>query len=409
MERLALFDDPLHQQFAENALGTASFGGAEPGELRAIASKVAPGDDESFHAAFGAFAQRLIGEAETRLARGHAASARECFLRAAQYLSNSLSPLFGTPVDPRLVTTYRLMMATFERALALGTTPATRLDLPYEDTTLPGYFVRAPGYESAVRPTIIVGGGWDSNMVWNWFGIAAPALARGYHVLLHDGPGQGGALIERGLALRHDWEKVVTPVVDVVLGLEGVDPDRVVYQPWSLGGYMAPRVAAFEHRLAAIVCDPGQLSIGGKIIPVFGKMGLSPEAVARLPQISAEDEAKLMAVVRGNRVLHWQVVRRAFWTNGVHDLSGFVAELMKWTLDTGTVARIRCPALVMAADGDRASTDTRQLFEAMRCPKTFVQFTEEAGAAQHCEALNRSLAARTIYDWLDETLAPARQ
>ena len=296
------------------------------------------------------------------------------------------------------------MMASFERALALFDAPTVKLDIPYEGTTLPGYFLRARGYETAVRPTIIAGGGWDSCMVDNYFGMGAAALDRGYHVILHDGPGQGGALIERGLTLRHDWEKVVTPVVDVALTLDGVDPQGIVYQPWSLGGYMAPRVAAFEHRLAAVICDPGQMDVYSKMVPMLGKLGLSDAALARLPAIAPEDEAKLMAIIDGSRALPWQIVRRGFWTNNATDLASFVAEIMKWKLDADTVARIRCPALVTAADGDRASTNARELFDAMRCPKTFVQFTAADGAAQHCEQLNRSFALRTMLDWLDETL-----
>jgi len=47
------------------------------------------------------------------------------------------------------------------------------------------------------------------------------ALRDGYHVVLFDGPDHGELLIDEGLPLRHDWEKVVKPVVDaapVVMG-----------------------------------------------------------------------------------------------------------------------------------------------------------------------------------------------
>lgn len=401
---MRIFEDPVHQQFAEWALGFAPFGGSDVGELDAIAAAVAPGNDDSFHDAYSSFAKRRIAEGEAALAKGHHASARACFLRAAQYLSNATHPLFGTPVDPRVVAGYRLMMATFERALALSEAPVVKLDLPYEGTTLPGYFLRARGHEHAPRPTIIAGGGWDSCMVDNYFGIGVAALERGYHVILHDGPGQGGALIERGLTLRHDWEQVVTPVVDVAMALDGVDASRIVYQPWSLGGYMAPRVAAFEHRLAAVVCDPGQMDIGRKMNAALGKLGLSPEAIARLPRMTPNDEQRLMGVIEGSRTLRWQIAGRAFWANGARDLPSLAAELMKWSLDPATVAQVRCPALVTAADGDRASTDSRELYDALRCPKTFVQFTEADGAAQHCAILNRTFAERVILDWLDATL-----
>jgi hypothetical protein len=51
----------------------------------------------------------------------------------------------------------------------------------------------------------------------------------------------------------------VGPLVDAALRIDVVDPKGIVFEPWSLGGYMAPRAAAFEHRLAAVVCDPEDL------------------------------------------------------------------------------------------------------------------------------------------------------
>ena len=44
---------------------------------------------------------------------------------------------------------------------------------------------------------------------------------------------------------------------------------------------MAPRVAAFEHRLAAIVADPGQLDVGGKFTRWPAMFGL--DAATRWP------------------------------------------------------------------------------------------------------------------------------
>ena len=76
----------------------------------------------------------------------------------------------------------------------------------------------------------------------------------------------------------------------------------------------------------------------------------------------------------------------------------------KWTLDAETVAAIRCPTLVTAAESDRASSDAKQLYDALTCPKTLLEFTDAEGAGMHCEMLNRSLANRRILDWLDDTL-----
>lgn len=90
-----------------------------------------------------------------------------------------------------------------------------------------------------------------------YFEIAAAALHRGYHVLAFEGPGQGEALREQNLYFRHDWEKVVTPVVDYLVSRVEVDPARIALIGYSFGGYLAPRAAAFEQRLAACVANGG--------------------------------------------------------------------------------------------------------------------------------------------------------
>jgi hypothetical protein len=53
------------------------------------------------------------------------------------------------------------------------------------------------------------------------------ALERGYHAMTSDGPGQQAALFLRGSPFRHDWEAVLTPVVDAMVARPDVDPDRI--------------------------------------------------------------------------------------------------------------------------------------------------------------------------------------
>jgi hypothetical protein len=402
---MPLFDDPLHDEFAAWALGLAPYGGADAGEVDLLATQVTAGDDDSFFDAFFALGQRRIAEGEAARDRGHRATASDCFLRAALFLGLAYHPIYGSPVDHRLLSAFRLQMEMFDRALSTGAVEAEKLEVPYEQTALPAYFLRAPGFEAEVRPVILVGGGWDSTMVENYLGIGVAALRRGHHVLLHDGPGQGQLLFEEGLPLRHDWEHVVTPVVDAVLAVDVVDPDRVVYEPWSLGGYMAPRVAGFEHRLAAIIADPGQLDVGVKFSGLLAHMGLSGEAVARLPSLNPADEQQIMQLINENRSLRWKVVQRGFWTTGAPDLASWLTEMDKWKLDEDLVHAISCPTLVTAAESDMASSNAEDLYDMLTCPKSFHRFADADGAGTHCEMLNRSMANRTILDWLDDVLA----
>ena len=80
-------------------------------------------------------------------------------------------------------------------------------------------------------------------------------------MLAFDGPGQGAALLQRGLVLRPDWENVVAPVVDYALTRPEVDPARIALIGLSLGAHLAPRAASVEHRLAACIADCGAFDL----------------------------------------------------------------------------------------------------------------------------------------------------
>jgi hypothetical protein len=83
-----------------------------------------------------------------------------------------------------------------------------------------------------------------------------------------------------------------------------------------------------------------------------------------------------------------------------------MAEMDTWKLTPAEVAAIACPVLVTAAHNDMASSNAKELYEAITAPKAFLEFTDADGAGMHCEILNRSMANRRILDWLDDTLAP---
>src|SRR5262245_46054727 len=168
---MAWFSDPVHDEFAGLVLGLAPYGGGDVGEVERLATQVTPGDDASFFAAFDGLAQRRIEEAEAAAAKGHTATARDCYLRAALLLGVGYHPLFGVPVDPRLADAFRRQMAAFDRVMELGQPPGEKLEVPYDGTHLPVYFVRAPWHEHDVRPLLLVGGGWDSTMVENYLGM----------------------------------------------------------------------------------------------------------------------------------------------------------------------------------------------------------------------------------------------
>ena len=120
---------------------------------------------------------------------------------------------------------------------------------------MPGYLFRPAG-APAHRATLIMNNGSDGPVTSLWPTVSAGGVARGYNVLVFDGPGQQSMLFERAVPFRHDWEHVITPVVDFLRARPDVDPTRIVLYGISQAGYWVPRALAFEHRIAAAIADP---------------------------------------------------------------------------------------------------------------------------------------------------------
>ncbi len=402
-----LFHDELLDDFGQWPLAYAPYGGADFGELQVIAATVGDsGGGDAFHAAFTGMADRLAAEAAEAQAAGHLASARELHLRAAVYYAASYHPLYGAPVDPRVVTAFDRQTSELALGLALGADPAISVRIPYEGTTLPGLLIPAPGSGGAQRPTIVFTNGYDATMTDLYFASAVAAGRRGYHCLLFDGPGQGEMLIHHGTPLRPDWENVISPVVDWAVGRDIVDASRITLSGWSLGGYLAARGASGEHRLAAVIADPGQWDVGETMTAMATALGVSAQAAADPATIEPAALATMMSVITANPRLDWSIVKRGFWVNGVDNLADFLAATLKYTLD-GVGAAIACPTLVTTAENDFLSARAGRFVDELGSRATLLHFTAADGAGMHCEMLNRSRLNRQVLDWLDTTLSGA--
>ncbi len=230
--------------------GADEYGAGSFGEVLAVSCQIKAGDYDSWYDAWNAAGERLAKEGDGQLARGHKVSARDSFLRASNAYRSSEFFLHANPKDPRVTRAFARQVETYKAAIKLWPTPIEPVEIPYEGKTLPGYLHRVDG-TAKKRPLLILQTGFDGSAEeMHWSGAAA-AVERGYNVLVFDGPGQSGSLHRDGLTFRPDWEKVITPAVDFALKLKGVDPKKIALMGVSMGGYLAPRAAAFEPRLAA--------------------------------------------------------------------------------------------------------------------------------------------------------------
>jgi dienelactone hydrolase len=393
------FEDEGFEFLTLIALGGAPYRVAEAGEVLAAVAAIEDGDAESWLAAWLAAGARAEAVAEAAAAKGHDQAARDAHLRAAMYIGTGFFYILGTGRADETLPVWRRHRANAEAAFRLWPTPVEKVAIPYQDTTLEGYFFSGGDGE---RPLYIANNGSDGTVVeMLTFGLDE-AVRRGWHALTFDGPGQGQALYEQGLYFRHDWERVITPVVDWALARGGVDPDRIALFGCSQAGYWVPRAAAFEHRLAAIVADPGVVKANTSWLAQF------PEPLLALYR--AGDRAAFDAAIEGAAdddpaMLATGLKRmEPFGTDSVYDI---LAELEQWDL-TEVARDIRCPTLITDPEDEQFwPGQPRQLYDLVTAPKTLMPFTAAEGANWHCEPMAPVLRSHRVLDWLEQTLGRA--
>jgi dienelactone hydrolase len=402
-DALLFKDDPQFWYETVRMFGAAEYGGALFGEVIAIAQKIRPGDYDSWYDAHNAFADRLAAEAEAQLKKGHRISARDNFLRACNYYRSSEFFLHANPSDPRMAHAYERSVACYRAAAALFAPAIEPLEIPYESTTLLGYF-HTPAGPTQRRPTILINNGFDGSAEEMHWGAARAAVDRGWNALVFDGPGQFAAVHRARLHFRPDWEKVVTPVIDFATQRADVDPRRIALHGISFGGYLAPRAAAFDRRIAACIADDGVYDYGAAQLSGI-PAALRPQVKAALSVPSAPQlDARLEQMMKSSSVARWAFTHGMYAT-GTTTPRAYLAAAQAYHLRDGIAEQIKCPTLVCEAESDLFfSGQAQQLFDHLTCPKALLRFIDAEGAGAHCEVGASRLAFARMYDWLDETL-----
>ena len=382
------FKDPNWSSNLVRRMGYASSGGADIGECLSIAGQIKEGDAQSWHDEWVRAANRLLSFSNNALSHNHGRTATEGFFRCCNYFLASETFL---PRGSERLEIFEKARDCFKKA----SYPSgwQYVQIPYEGTFLPGYVHLTKSLYP--EKTIILNTGYDGSAEELYFCAGFFAQKRGYNVVMFDGPGQGLPLRKDNIPFRPDWEKVISAVVDFTTSFREVDPNRLALYGRSFGGFLAPRAAAYEPRIKALIVNSPILSFTS----IVGRRGL-PVSLAK------EDPERFdREMVHEMERCPWvkKSLDEGMWKLGGEKPSEWMKNLDAYTMKNEPEL-IACPTLVVDSEQDFV-VDREQakiFFDRLTCPKKMLFFTKETGAALHCQMGACLYANEAVFDWLDE-------
>ncbi|CAK7210763.1 hypothetical protein SBRCBS47491_000889 [Sporothrix bragantina] len=399
-------DDSFSYELLRTVSLSRSYG-ADTAEVLQAAGRIVPGDLESFSSAFSTLSNHVYSQALAINKTEDPVTAREAFFRASTYFRSADFYLHGNASDPRLVTLWANQTDAFNSAIALLPIPGQRVTLKSADGSfeIPCIYYKAAGANAThPRPTVILGNGYDGAQEEMLHATGFDALDRGYNVITYEGPGQPTVRREQNLGFITNWETVVTPVVDFLETLPEVDATKLGLFGYSMGGWLAVRAAAFEHRLAAVWAVDGLYSV---FAPYYN--ALTPDVRAlydagNFSAFDAEVNAYLDSGLAPTETL-WSL-QQGIWSFDVSTVSEFLRKTEPMTLD-GISQQVQCPVWIGAPSEDIFFPgQPEQVRDALPAGlASYHYLTAADGAQNHCHVGAMAYVNGLVYDWFEEVLA----
>jgi len=317
----------------------------------------------------------LVAYAEAALQSGNRLAAAFYF-RAAEF--------FALPGDPAKLELYDRFSQCFYQAVEGES--VTRVEIPYQDGFLPALRFRP----ETSRGVILLHGGLDSFME-EFYSIARYLVEAGYQVVLFEGPGQGAALRKYGLTMTYEWEKPVAAILDDLM-LSGITLIGI-----SLGGFLAPRAAAFDNRIRRVVAYD---------VYIYNhRDGFFQRNLYQLIRLVPGWYNRLVGALMQRDIITNHIVNQWMYVCGAATPFDWAMQLQHYSI--ADVARyIKQDVLLLAGKDDHlvplkeyynyvmSLTNARSL--------TGRIFTAEEQASNHCQIGNVKLALDYILEWIEQ-------
>lgn len=347
----------------ERALSTVGMDGAV--DIRSVRSSIKKFADITRE-------MKRIGEKREAMAKnaeadGHLVTAGQNYFAAAAYYTFAQGTIHedDSPVNLELSARKNACYGKFTRYAGHR---VEKVEIPFEQSSLPGYLHYPSGLSGRV-PCVVFIGGMDNFTELLVTNPSDKFLERGMAVLTFDGPGQNEARITRKICCTEDnFIKAGKGAMEYLLSCKDIDPDRIGIYGTSMGSFWITQIVAYDHRFKAAACafvchEPGMRTIFNHAVPIFRE--------------------------------------RYMWMAGYDDEDEFEDFAKKLTLE-GLGGKIRCPFLIQAGEDDELSPiqHSHNLYDEIKTPKTIVVYKGEAHGVSDAMGV-RAYTADWIKDRFD--------
>jgi dienelactone hydrolase len=248
-------------------------------------------------------------------AKGNTISAGEAYIAAA--LCYHYGKFLFQESHDEYMSAANKSVEAFAKGLKLLDLTWERVQIPFDGATMVGTFRRP--VDADKPPLVLLLPGLDSTKeeFFHWENVF---LKRGLATFSLDGPGQGECGYNSHI--RPDYEAAVSAALDVLTKRSDIDPHRIGLSGVSLGGYYAPRAAAFEPRVKAAVgnCGPWNFAECWPVLPSLTRAAFQYhsgakdeiEAIANANKLSLDGIAQKikqpLLVIHGrlDRLIPWE-------------------------------------------------------------------------------------------------------
>ncbi len=184
-------------------------------------------------------------------ARGHKAAATYHYDHAIEAYRMAQHPIYFDDHPVKIELTRKLNEMVDRRSKSAAY-PIERVEVPFDGgKTISCLLHLLPDRRKA--PCVIYVPGMDQTKEVFPRAHHNIALARGFHVLAMDGPGQGSSNMQKIRAVGDNYERAGAAVISYLMRRPEVDPKKIAIYGISMGSYWSLRLSSYDHRAAAVV------------------------------------------------------------------------------------------------------------------------------------------------------------